>query len=191
MKKVLLIVAAVMGLCLMACAQNKEKQQMKTNNNVLVAYFSATGNTAKVAQRIAEISGGTLYEIVPQEAYTSADLNWHNQQSRSSVEMNDSKARPVLKSGNEDFSAYDVIFIGYPIWWDQAPRVINTFIESYDLKGKAIVPFATSGGSGIGNSVAVLRKEYPSLNWHEGKLLNRASDSSIEDWINDITKKQK
>ena len=112
---------------------------MQTENKPLVVYFSATGTTAKVARTIAEVTSGNLYEIVPQQAYTSDDLDWNDRQSRSSVEMNNPQARPALKDTKLDAAAYNVIFIGYPIWWDQAPRIINTFIESHDLKGKPIL----------------------------------------------------
>ena len=108
-------------------------------HQTLVAYFSATGTTAKAAQSIADITGGTLHEIAPQTAYTNADLDWHDKQSRSSVEMGDTNARPALKEAKTDLSGYDVVFIGYPIWWDEAPRIINTFIENNDLKGKTLI----------------------------------------------------
>ena len=102
--------------------------------------------------------------------------------------MNNPQARPALKDTKLDVAAYDVIFIGYPIWWDQAPRIINTFIESYDLKGKTLVPFATSGGSGISNSVKELRKAYPDLEWQDGKLLNRSNRNAIQNWISNVVK---
>ena len=175
-----------MTMSFAACAQNKGDSNMQTENKPLVVYFSATGTTAKAARTIAEVTGGTLYEIVPQQAYTSDDLDWNDKQSRSSVEMNNPQARPALKDTNMDVTAYDVIFIGYPIWWNQAPRIINTFIESHDLKGKTLVPFATSGGSGISNSVKELRKAYPNLEWLDGKLLNRASRNTVQNWVGDV-----
>ena len=170
-----------------ACAQNKRDSNMQTDNKQLIVYFSATGTTARAARTIADVTGGTLYEIVPQQSYTSDDLDWNDRQSRSSVEMNNPQARPVLKDTKLDVAAYDVIFIGYPIWWNQAPRIINTFIESHDLNGKTLVPFATSGGSGISNSVRELRKIYPDLEWRDGKLLNGASRNSIQNWVGDVT----
>ena len=151
-------------------------------SKVLVTYFSATGTTAKVARDIADVSGGELFEIMPQNPYTDADLNWNNKQSRSSIEMGDATSRPALRNKKENISDYDIIFIGYPIWWNLAPRIINTFIEEHDLNGKVIIPFATSGGSGISNSVSALKKAYPSLNWKEGKLLNRANRNVIREW---------
>ena len=170
MNKIIFTLAAVMTLSFAACGQNKGDKSMQTENKPLVVYFSATGTTAMVALTIADITGGTLYEIVPQRAYTSDDLDWNDRQSRSSVEMNNPQSRPAIKGTKADVAAYDVIFIGYPIWWDQAPRIINTFIESHDLTGKTLVPFATSGGSGISNSVKELRKAYPDLKWRDGKL---------------------
>ena len=152
----------------------------------LVAYFSASGTTKKTAELLAEAAGADLYEITPKVAYTKADLNWMDKKSRSSVEMNDPKSRPALKASRTDLSAYEVVFIGYPIWWDQAPRVINTFIESHDLKGKTLVPFATSGSSGIGNSVAKLKQSYPDLNWKDGKLLNRADRATLQQWVESL-----
>ena len=156
-------------------AQNDEKR-------VLVAYFSATGTTARAAEKLARITGGECYAITPAQPYTDADLDWHDRRSRSSVEMNDPKSRPALAGKKPDTAAYEVVFIGYPIWWDLAPRVINTFIESHDLKGKTIVPFATSGGSGIAHSAKSLKAEYPALNWAEGKLLNSLGEAAIRQW---------
>lgn len=181
MNRFLMTLAAAVSICFGACAQKKGNIHMEASKT-LITYFSATGTTAQVAKTLAEVTGAKLHEIVPQEAYTSADLNWHDQQSRSSVEMNDPKARPALREAKTDLSAYDVIFIGYPIWWDQAPRVINTFIENNNLKGKTVIPFATSGGSGIDHSVQVLKLTYPDLNWQKGRLLNRAGQNDIQKW---------
>lgn len=176
--------AAVSAFCFASCAQSAENSASGTQaeHKVLVAYFSATGTTERVAGMVADAIGGDLYEIQPAVAYTSADLNWHDDHSRSSVEMNDAESRPALGGAPVDTESYDVIFIGYPIWWDQAPRIINTFIESHDLKGKTVVPFATSGSSGISNSVKMLKRTYPGLNWQSGKLLNSASEASVRSW---------
>ena len=152
---------------------------MQSNHKVLVACFSATGVTAQAAQKVADATGGEVYAITPAKPYTDADLDWRDKQSRSSVEMNDPKARPALGGKRLDVSDYDVVFIGYPIWWDQAPRLINTFIESHNLKGKTVIPFATSGGSTIAGSEVALKKAYPDLNWKKGCLLNRADGNSI------------
>ena len=172
MNKIILTLAAVMTMSFAACAQNKGEKSMKTENKSLVVYFSATGTTAKAARTIADVTGGTLYEIVPQQPYTADDLDWNDRQSRSSVEMNNPQARPALKDTKQDIAAYDVIFIG-----------------SHDLKGKTLVPFATSGGSGIGNSVKELRKAYPDLEWQDGKLLNRASRNTVQSWVGDVMRK--
>ena len=156
---------------------------MQSNHKVLVAYFSATGVTARAAQKVAEATGGEVYDITPAKPYTNADLDWNDKQSRSSVEMNDQKARPALGGKRLDVSEYDVVFIGYPIWWDQAPRIINTFIESHDLKDKTVIPFATSGGSTISGSAATLKRSYPTLEWKEGRLLNRVDEKTVRTWI--------
>ena len=156
---------------------------MQSNHKVLVAYFSATGTTARAAQKVADVTGGELYAITPAQPYTDADLDWNDKQSRSSVEMNAPKARSALGGKRLDVSGYDVVFIGYPIWWDLAPRIINTFIESHDLKGQTVVPFATSGSSSIANSAAMLKRAYPALNWKEGRLLNRADEKTVRTWI--------
>lgn len=189
MNKIILTLAAVMTMSFAACAQNnKREKNMHTEKKPLVVYFSATGTTARAARMIADVTGGTLCEIVPQQTYTSDDLDWNDKQSRSSVEMNNPDARPAVKDTKIDFAAYDVIFIGYPIWWNQAPRIINTFIESHDLKGKTLVPFATSGGSGINNSAEELKKTYPDLEWQKGKLLNGANCDVIRAWVSDLAK---
>ena len=156
---------------------------MQSNHKVLVAYFSATGVTARAAQKVAEATGGEVYAITPAKPYTDADLDWRDKQSRSSVEMNDPKARPALGGERLDVSEYNVVFIGYPIWWNQAPRLINTFIESHNLKGKTVIPFATSGGSTIAGSAATLKRSYPALEWKEGRLLNRADEKTLRTWI--------
>ena len=155
----------------------------------LVAYFSASGVTAALAKNLAAAIDADLFEIEPVIRYAKADLDWTNKKSRSSVEMNDPKMRPAIKSKKENIGTYDVVFIGYPIWWDLAPRIINTFIESHSLKGKTVVPFATSGGSSIGNSATVLKKTYPDLNWKEGRLLNRTDEKAIRAWFDVIAVK--
>ena len=183
MNRFLLIVLSVVGLVATTGAQNKQSMNKVKNSKTLVAYFSATGTTARAAEKVAKITGGELYAITPAQSYTPADLDWNNSQSRSSVEMNDPKSRPALKGKKGNIADYDVIFIGYPIWWNLEPRIINTFIESHDLKGKTVIPFATSGSSAITGSAAALKKSYPALNWKEGRLLNRADEKSIRTWI--------
>lgn len=179
MKKLLLLAAAaLMAFC--AAAQNSEDMKAK---KVLVAYFSATGTTEEVAKMIAAQTGGDLVEITPEQAYTSADLNWNNKSSRSSVEMHDASSRPAIVKNLEGAGDYDVVYIGYPIWWNEAPRAVNTFIEAYDFTGKTMVPFATSGGSSINNSVSVLKRTYPKLTWSNGRLLNYASEDEIAKFV--------
>ena len=184
MYRFLLILLSVVGMATATDAQQRQDMSKgKSNSKILVAYFSATGTTARAAEKLANDTGGKLYAIVPAQPYMSADLDWNDKQSRSSVEMNDPKSRPAIKSKKENITDYDVIFIGYPIWWDLAPRIINTFIESHDLKGKTVIPFATSGGSSLAGSAAALKKTYPSLDWKEGRLLNRTDDKTIRTWI--------
>ena len=140
-------------------------------SKILVAYFSASGVTARAAQAIAEAVGGDLYEIAPAQPYTAADLNWNNQQSRSSLEMNDPACRPALATQVEHMDQYDTVFVGFPIWWGVEPRAVDTFLESYDFAGKTLVPFATSGGSAMPYAENHLRTQYPALSWSEGKLV--------------------
>lgn len=152
----------------------------------LIAYFSASGVTADVAARLAKVAGADLFEIKPEVPYTAADLDWTNKKSRSTIEMNDSASRPAIKEKLANMSDYDVIFVGFPIWWYVAPTIINTFLESYDFAGKTIVPFATSGGSGMGKTVAVLEKVAPKANFKPGKLLNRAFEADMENWVRSL-----
>lgn len=163
-------------------AQKNKEVNMKTSK-ILVAYFSVTGTTENVAKNIAEITNGELYKIVPSKSYTNADLDWNDKKSRSSVEMNNPQSRPALKSKMDNIQKYDIIFLGYPIWWNLSPRIINTFIENHVLKGKMLIPFATSGGSSIANSVKILKRTYPELDWKEGKLLNRTDKDGLRVWI--------
>lgn len=152
----------------------------------LVAYFSASGITRKVAEMIAEAADCDIYEITPKVAYTKADLNWMDKKSRSSVEMNDKKIRPELADNTINISGYDEIILGFPIWWYVAPTIINTFLEAHDFAGKKIVLFATSGGSGFGNTVKELQPSAPNAQIVEGRLLNRASKTEITDWVNTL-----
>ena len=152
--------------------------------NALVAYFSATGTTAKAAKALANAVGVELYEIKPAVPYTSADLNWMDKRSRSSVEMNDKHSRPALADTDAPVAGYDVIFLGFPIWWYTAPTIINTFLESYDFTGKTVVLFASSGGSGLGKSAAELRPSAPGARIVDGRLLNgQLSENGLKSWI--------
>jgi len=138
----------------------------------IIAYFSASGKTKAVAESLAKEKKADLYAIEPAVAYTDADLDWRNQQSRSSVEMKDAKSRPELKT-KKSLAKYDTIYLGYPIWWGVAPRIINTFIEQAKMEGKNVIPFATSGSSGVEKSVEELRKSYPNIQWQAGMLMNK------------------
>lgn len=152
----------------------------------LVAYFSASGQTAKLAKTLAGVTGGDLFEIVPETAYTAADLDWMDKKSRSTIEMKDPKSRPAIAGKVADMAQYDTVFVGFPIWWYQAPRIIETFLESYDFSGKTVIPFATSGGSGMGRTVDELRKLCPNANWKAGKMVNGISDKALADWANTL-----
>ncbi|MDE7194271.1 MAG: flavodoxin [Oscillospiraceae bacterium] len=154
---------------------------------VLVAYFSATNTTGGVAQKIAESLNADIYEITPENPYTDADLNYHDDKSRSTVEMNDPNSRPAISGSVENMDQYNIVFIGYPIWWGEAPRILSTFVESYDLSGKTVVPFCTSGGSGVGSSASNLEKLTSGATWLSGTRLNgSASRSDVVDWINGL-----
>ena len=154
---------------------------------VLVAYFSATHTTEGVAQHIANGLNADIYEIVPQEPYTDADLNYHDNNSRTTIEINDSAARPAISGSVENMEQYDIIFIGYPIWWGEAPRILSTFVESYDFSGKTIVPFCTSGGSGVGSSATNLEQLTSGADWLAGKRLNGSdSQDTVMEWVNGL-----
>ena len=149
----------------------------------LVAYFSASGATKKLAQRLASATGSDLFEIVPETPYTSADLNWQNKKSRSSVEMNDKSSRPAVVSKVENIAQYDTVYVGFPIWWYTAPTIINTFLEQYDLSGKMIVPFATSGMSPIGESASDMRPSAKGAKVLEGKRFGTSvGEAELKIW---------
>ena len=151
----------------------------------LVAYFSASGRTAKAAEKLANELGADIYEIKPEVKYTKADLNWMNKKSRSSVEMNDKSFRPAIITGGVDVSGYDTVYLGFPIWWYVAPTIINTFLEAYDFTGKKIVLFATAGSSGFGNTVAELQPSAPGAEIVETKVLTGIiTDKKIQELIN-------
>ncbi len=153
------------------------------NMKTLVAYFSATGTTENVAKDLADVTGGTLYEIKPEVRYTDADLDWHNRNSRSSKEMIDKNSRPAIIKDLKDAGSYDCIFIGFPVWWYTAPTIINTFIEAYGFEGKTAILFATSGGSTVDKANKDFAAAYPSINWKPGKTLNGASKNSLKTWV--------
>lgn len=149
----------------------------------LVAYFSASGTTAKLAERLAQQIGSDLFEIEPETAYTAADLDWTNKTSRSTVEMNNRASRPAIKSKVADMGVYDTVFVGFPVWWYREPSIIDTFMEAYDFSGKTVVPFATSGGSQIGDSGANMAKLAPGAKVEAGKRFSSgASAAELGDW---------
>ncbi len=162
-----------------------EQEQTPNNNTMkaLVTYFSASGVTRNAAKQLADIIGADLFEITPEQLYTEADLDWRDKQSRSTIEMNDKTSRPALKDGGKaNLANYDVVFVGFPIWWYTAPTIINTFIEANDFEGKTIVPFATSGGSNIKKACEDLKAAYPNYKFGEGRLLNSIDKAEIEAW---------
>lgn len=181
MKKLIGIFAV---LCVMALASRAYAADEK--KSAAVVYFSASGATKGIAEKIAEAAGADLYEIVPKDKYSSEDLNYRSDGCRANREMRDASARPEIANDLSEAAAHDVIFIGYPIWWGTAPRIVNTFIEAYDLKGAEICLFCTSGGSGIGTSVSDLRSAYPALNIKDGRKLSGASASEIRSWLENI-----
>lgn len=154
----------------------------------LVAYFSASGTTRKLANTLAEVVGADTYEIKPATPYTGRDLNWNDSQSRSSVEMADIKSRPALADKAAPVDKYDTIFLGFPIWWYVAPHIINSFLESYDFAGKTIILFATSGGSGYGETLKQLKPSCAdSVRWVEGRVFRgRVDKNSLSDWIKSL-----
>ena len=152
----------------------------------LVAYFSASGVTKKLAQTLADAIGADLFAIEPKVPYTRADLNWMDKQSRSTIEMQNLASRPEIAGTCANIADYDTVFVGFPIWWYVAPTIVNTFLESCDLTGKTVVPFATSGGSGMGRTVDELRKLCPNANWKAGKMVNGVSDKTLADWANTL-----
>ncbi len=209
-----LLLAVVMALSFCACAVNNETAENSGNSNssqsntkesqtqeasdsepnnetndikILVAYFSATNNTEGVAQKLAEGLGADLYEITPKQPYTDKDLEYGNSKSRTSVEMKDPDARPEISGSVENMEQYDVVFIGYPIWWGEAPRIMSTFIESYDFSGKTIAPFCTSASSGFGSSDSALKSAASGAEWLSGHRFSAgASADDIIAWANGL-----
>ncbi len=193
MKKLSIILVIAIALCVCACA-NGEKQSENQNDNpketkemkTLVAYFSASGVTRGVATQLAEVAGADLYEIVPEQLYTDADLDWRDSLSRSSVEMKDKSSRPAIKKNDLNINDYSTIYVGFPIWWYTCPTIINTFMEAHDFAGKTVIPFATSGGSSIEQACKDLKAAYPKANWKEGRLLNNATKEQLEEWVKSL-----
>lgn len=152
----------------------------------LVAYFSASGVTARVAENLADAIGADIFEIQPEVPYSKADLNWMDKKARSTIEMSNPTSRPAIAAKRDNMDEYGIIFVGFPIWWYVAPTIINTFLESYNLKGKTIIPFATSGGSGMGKTLAGLKAVCPEASWVEGKMVNGLSDRALSDWAKGV-----
>jgi flavodoxin len=159
-----------------------------TGNGILVVYFSCTGNTKTAAQTIADAANGTLYEITPAQPYTDADLNYNDDKSRTSIEQNDKSARPEISGTVENWEQYDTVFIGYPIWWGTAPRILDTFVESYDFTGKTVIPFCTSAASDIGSSGTDLKKLASGKGtWLDGKRLTAdVSGAGVSAWLTEL-----
>lgn len=165
------------GLLMSACAQNNTESSNQLNSQkdmkkTLITYFSATGTTKAAAMRLAKEVDADLFEIVPEQPYTAADLNWQDKHSRSTLEMQDKTSRPAIKERCANIDQYDTVWIGFPVWWYTCPTIINTFVEAHDLGGKVLNIFATSGGSGVAGSAADLKKVYPQYNWAESRLMN-------------------
>ena len=174
MKHFILTLSLLMGIAPMQAQKNKK---------ILVAYFSCTGTTAAVAGQVAKATGGDLYEIQPAKAYTAADLDWTDKQSRSTIEMQNKASRPAIKGKVANMKQYNTIYLGFPIWWYIAPTIINTFLEAHDLQGKTIVPFFTSGGSGAGKTLQYLRPSAPKANWKNPENLTGATQQTINKWV--------
>ena len=210
MKRILMIVmAALMAITFSACGSDAGKaaskedtdtqkteaeqpasttsDQATAKNRILVAYFSCTGNTKALAETAAGILGADLYEIRPEQPYTATDLNYNDETTRATVEQKDDSARPALADKNANIGAYDTIVLAYPIWWGQAPRIIDTFVESYDFSGKTIVPICTSGGSDIGSSADYLQKLMKgTANWKNGKRFGGAGEAEVKNWLDSL-----
>ena len=182
------VIACAMTMSVMAANddQNLDDKMNNNGNKTLVAYFSATGTTMEAATKLAKAIHADLHEIVPEAPYTSADLNWNNKNSRSSVEMADKSSRPAIANRVENMAQYDTVYVGFPIWWYIAPTIINTFLEQYDMTGKTIVPFFTSGGSGAGETLKYLKPSAPDANWVNPKNFICMSESDIVTWANSL-----
>lgn len=183
------IIAGCMALATMAACQsnNQSNEQMKeTAKKSLVAYFSATGTTKAAAQKLAAAAGADIFEIAPETPYTAADLDWKDKQSRSSVVMSDKSSRPAISGMVENMAQYDTVYVGFPIWWYIAPTIVNTFVEQYDLSGKTVIPFFTSGGSEAGETLKYLTPSAPNAHWLEPKNMNGMEADAIQAWVGSL-----
>ena len=189
MKQVLYILAiiiVIVGIFLVLRPRVSASKGATDGGKILVAYFSATGNTKAVAEKLADATGADLFEITPEQLYTDEDLNWQNDQSRSSIEMANKYSRPAIASKIENIAQYNVVFVGFPIWWGREPSIIDTFVESYDFAGKIIVPFATSGTSGIGDSGANMQSLAPNAHVRSGERFQvDVSVSELKTWADE------
>jgi len=176
----------LLSVLIVVCAIFSNAKADETNDKILVAYFSATGNTKSVAEKLASAINADLFEIVPEQAYTADDLNWQNNQSRSSIEMGDKNSRPAIASKIDNISQYKIVFVGSPIWWGREPSIMDTFVESYDFSGKMIIPFVTSGSSGIGDYGANLQSLAPNAKVLTGKRFpTDVSAEELKNWANE------
>ena len=165
----------------------KNNPSAESDSKILVAYFSATGNTRPIAETIAEFTGGDLFEIIPVEEYTDEDLNYNDDNCRANIEQNDKTVRPQISERVEKMEQYDIVLIGHPIWWGEEPRIIDTFMENYDFSGKTVVNFCTSGGSGINTATNNMKELSVSANWLEGhRFETGASSSDVQAWLNEL-----
>lgn len=191
MRKFTFLTLAVMALStamICACNSGKKAEAEAAAAPVLVAFFSATGNTRSIAEKIAKATGGDLFDIEPEQPYTEADLDGWNNSARGTLEARNRKLRPGIANRVKNFEKYDTIYLGFPIWWYTAPTIINTFLEQYDTKGKTIIPFATSGGSAYGKSTDDLRPSAPQAHFLPGKVLNDCSQKDIDRWVSSFRK---
>ena len=178
----LLLIMAVLALA--GCGNTNDTTSETSSNDTLVVYFSATGNTKGVAEKIASITGADIYEIKAAQEYTDADLDWNDKDSRTTHEQNDASVRPEIGSDPVSLEGYTTIYIGYPIWWGEEPRIMDTFVESYDFDGITMIPFCTSSSSGIGRSGQNLADNAGSGNWQEGaRFSGGASEEELKSWI--------
>ncbi len=192
MKRIIICLFISMFFPLFASGNSETVQPAITtptdsDSKALIVYFSATGNTRRAAEPLADLTGADIFEIVPQEPYTSADLDYGDRSSRSSVEMNDASSRPAIANSLTNLSEYDTIYIGYPIWWSDMPRILYTFFDTYDLSGKTIAPFCTSGGSGISNTVNTIRRLESGAAVTAGLSLRSSNqETSLKSWLEEI-----
>ena len=187
MKHFILSFVVLLGLTCSACSQNKKKEtKIDNKKTTLVAYFSATGTTAEAAKHLAKAADADIYEIVPEKKYTAADLDWHDKQSLSSIEMKDKTSRPAITGKISNLAQYKVIYLGFPIWWYTAPTIINTFIEKNNIQDKTIIVFATSGGSTTDKATKDLQSAYPKNKWKDAGLLNNATLKKAQELVKNV-----